>query len=376
MMRPTSFDEHFIGVHDPRLDRTKLHPLRNIIVLALCGVLCGAESWVEIEQFGRAKQSWFARFLDLEHGIPSHDTFGRVFAALNPAEFETSFLSWVRAAVSGSPGGVVAIDGKTLRRSHDRNAGKAAIQLVSAWASANHVILGQVRVAEQQQETAAIPALLELVVLHGSIVTIDAAGTHPAIARQVRAQAADYVLALKQNHARLHQEVTELFAEARATGFAGIHHDTYETLEKGHGRIERRRYWLLTDPDYLHWLDPEGRWPDLGSVGMVEAERQIGDVISRETRTYLSSLDGDAVTFAMAVRGHWGIENQLHWLLDVAFREDESRVRIAHAAHNFAVLRRLALHLLRQDTSVKIGIKAKRLKAGWDEDYLVHVLTQ
>lgn len=376
MTQPVSFDEHFVGLTDPRMDRTKLHSLRDIVVLAVCGVLCGAESWVEIEQFGRAKQSWFARFLELEHGIPSHDTFGRVFAALNPAEFETSFLSWVRAAVAKQPGGIVAIDGKTLRRSHDRNAGKAAIQLVSAFAQTNHVVLGQTTVEANSHESTTIPVLIENLVLRGCIVTIDAAGTHPPIAQQILDQGGDYVLALKRNQPQLHAEVTELFTEARATAFAGIAHEHYETLEKGHGRIERRHYWLITDPDYLAWLDAHGTWPGLRSVGMVEAERHIGDERSRQTRTYLSSLAGDVEAFGNAVRGHWSIENELHWVLDVAFREDESRVRIDHAAHNFAVLRRLALHLLKQDTSVTIGIKAKRLKAGWDEDYLVHVLTQ
>lgn len=376
MTHSTSIDEHFLGVTDPRVERTKLHSLRNIITIALCGVICGAESWTEIAEFGRAKQAWFAQFLDLENGIPSHDTFGRVFAALNPAEFETAFLSLVQATVAEGEGNLVAIDGKTLRRSHDRANGKAALQLVSAWASDTHVVLGEVAVAPERSEPTAIPELLRLLMLRGCIVTIDAAGTHPAIAGQIREQEGDYVLALKGNQPRLHQEVGELFAQARASDFAGIAHETYTTLEKGHGRIERRRYWLITEPEYLAWLDPEGHWPGLSSVGMVEAERREGDTLTRETRTYLSSLDGDAEAFAKAVRGHWSIENRLHWLLDVAFREDESRARIEHAAHNFAILRRLALHLLRNDTSAKIGIKGKRLKAGWDEAYLIHVLTR
>lgn len=375
-MLPISFDDHFSDLIDPRVERTRLHPLRNIVTIALCGVLCGAESWVEIEAFGVTKRRWFARFLELPHGIPSHDTFGRVFAALNPVQFETSFLRWVQATVTASPGQLIAIDGKTLRRSHDRTHGTAALQLVSAWASANHVVLGQLKVAAGSHETEAIPALLELLVLDGCIVTIDAAGTTPAIAAQIRSQGADYILALKANQPQLHQEVVELFAEAQATDFAGIAHETYATLEKGHGRIERRRYWLITDPDYLAWLNEAGTWPELGSVGMVEAERRIGQQVSVQTRTYLSSLTEDAEVFGKAVRGHWAIENELHWLLDVAFREDECRVRTQHAAENFAVLRRLALHLLKQDTSLKIGIKAKRLKAGWDEEYLLHLLTQ
>jgi predicted transposase YbfD/YdcC len=203
-----------------------------------------------------------------------------------------------------------------------------------------------------------------------------AAGRHWLARTQIRAQGADYVLALKANQPQLHQEVTELFAEARARAFAGIQHETYATLEKGHGRIERRRSWLITDPAYLAWLNEAGIWPALGSVGLMEAERRIGEQVSVETRTYLSSLTEDAEAFGKAVRGHWAIENELHWVLDVAFREDECRVRTRHAAENFALLRRLALHLLRQDTSVKVGIKAKRLRAGWDEDYLLRLLTQ
>lgn len=376
MPSPTSMHDHFGQLPDPRIDRTKRHALLDIVTIAVCAVLCGAESWVEIEQFGRAKQGWFARFLALPNGIPSHDTFGRVFARLDPAVFEASFLGWVQAVVGPPAGGVVAVDGKTLRGSHDRANGKAALAVVSAWATEQRMLLGQATVAAASNETAAIPALLSVLALDEAIVTIDAAGTQPPIAQQIVDQGGDSVLALKANQPTRHQEVTELFAEARATGFTGIRHDTYETVEKGHGRIERRRYWTITEPDYLAWLDEERAWPDVHSVGMVEAERRIGNEVTRETRTYLSSLGGDAPTFARAVRGHWGIENQYHWLLDVAFREDECRVRSGHAAANFGVLRRIALQLLRQDTTAKIGVKAKRLKAGWDEDYLVHVLTQ
>jgi predicted transposase YbfD/YdcC len=372
----TSIHDHFGDLPDPRIDRTKRHALLDIVTIAVCAVICGAESWVEIAEFGRAKQRWFQRFLSLPNGIASHDTFGRVFARLDPAAFEASFLGWVQALVSQTGGAVVAVDGKTLRRSHDRANGKAALQLVSAWATEQRVLLGQTTVAAEGSETTTIPALLALLALEDATVTIDAAGTHPPIAQQIVDQGGDYVLALKANQPTRHQEVTELFTEARATGFAGIAHDSYETVEKGHGRIERRRYWTITEPAYLAWLAEDQAWPALQSVGLVEAERRIGDEVTRETRTYLSSLDGDAPTFARAVRGHWGIENQYHWLLDVAFREDESRVRTGHAAANFAVLRRIALQLLRQDTSAKIGIKAKRLKAGWDEDYLIHVLTQ
>lgn len=376
MTARTSFDEHFCILTDPRVERTKLHPLRNIVTIALCGVLGGAESWTEIEQFGLAKQAWFAQFLDLSNGIPSHDTVGRVFAALDPQQFEAGCVSWVQAALADSQGEMIAIDGKTLRRSHDRATGQEALRLVSAFAQTNHVVLGQVKVEEARHEASAISPLLETLVLTDCIVTIDAAGTRPAIAEHIREQGGDYVLALKANQPRLHQEVTELFAETRARAFTGIAHEHHETLEKGHGRIERRQYWLLTDSAYLAWLDPDEMWPGLRSVGLVEAERRVGNTVSTQTRTYLSSLGGDAEVFGNAVRGHWAIENNLHWVLDVAFREDESRVRSEHAAHNFAVVRRLALQLLKQDTRLKVGIKAKRLRAGWDDDYRLHVLTQ
>lgn len=371
----TGLGDHFAALDDPRVERTKRHQLLDIVTIALCGVICGAESWVEIAQFGQAKEAWLRTFLALPNGIPSHDTFGRVFAALDPAQFETCFLSWIQALAAHAPHPTIAIDGKTLRRSHDRTNGKGALQVVSAWVSANHLLLGQARVPEQTHETTALPTLLETLALDGCLVTLDAAGTHPAIARQLVDQGADYVLALKDNLPTLCQDVAEVFAGGRADGFVGTTPATTETLEKDHGRLERRRYWLLTDPEYLAWLDEEGVWPELAGVGMVEAERRLGATVTRERRYYLTSRADDVQAFADAIRSHWGIENGLHWVLDVAFREDESRVRTGHAAANLAGLRRLALHLLRHESTAKIGLKAKRLKAGWDHGYLLKVLT-
>jgi predicted transposase YbfD/YdcC len=365
---------HFRDLEDPRISPAIRHRLLDVVTIALCAVVCGADTWVEVEAFGRAKEPWLRTFLALPHGIPSHDTFGRVFAALDPAQFEAGFRAWVAAVMDLSAGAVVAVDGKTLRRSHDAPAGKAALVLVSAWAAANRLVLGQVAVAPGSNEIPAIPALLQQLALDGCLVTVDAAGCQSVIAAQLAGQGADYVLALKGNQPTLWAAAATLFAEGRAGGFAPGTHDHRRTVEKNHGRIEVREVWAVEDPDLIAYLDPHGAWPKLRSVAMVVAERRIGSATSRETRYYLSSLPGDAAAVGSAVRGHWGIENRLHWVLDIAFREDESRVRQGYADQNLAVLRRLALNLLRQEPTAKMGTKAKRLKAGWDDAYLLKIL--
>jgi predicted transposase YbfD/YdcC len=365
---------HFADLPDPRIERTKRHALLDVVTIAVCAVLCGADTWVDVEVWGKAKLAWLRTWLDLPHGVPSHDAFGRVFAALDPAAFEARFLAWVRDLAAATAGQVVAIDGKTLRRSHDRANGKGPLHLVSAWATANGVVLGQVAVADRSNELDAIPALLDALALEGATVTVDAMGCHAAIARRIRARGGDYVLALKDNQPTLHDLVAHHFAVATDGGAAGLAPALHRAVGKGHGRVEVRRCWATDDPEVLDWLDPGRTWPALASVACVEGERRLGETVTRERRYYLTSLPADPARVMAAVRGHWAIENRLHWVLDVAFREDECRVRAGHAAENFAVLRHIALTLLRQEHALKVGVKAKRLKCGWDETYLLKVL--
>lgn len=328
---------------------------------------------MDIELFGQAKKEWFRSFLELPHGIPSHDTFGRIFAHLDPEEFQRSFASWVQAVAEVTKGQVIAIDGKTLRRSHDRGGGKGAIHMVNVWATANGLALGQAKVGEKSNEITAIPLLLRMLDVSGCIVTIDAMGCQKEVARQIVAGGADYVLAVKENQGRLHEDIQDLFSGAAAHAFDGVPHEVWRATTKGHGRVETRECWVIKDPDTLTYVTDQALWQGLAAVVKVSSTRRLGDAVSTESRYYITSLRGTAKRLGQAVRAHWGIENSLHWVLDIAFREDESRVRKDHGPQNLAILRQITLNLLKQEPS-KHSIRGKRLKAGWREDYLLNVL--
>ena len=370
-----SLGEHFVNLEDPRRDQGKRHKLLDIIAMTVCAVIGGAEGWCDVELFGKCKYEWFKGFLDLPNGIPSPDTFGRVFARIDPEQFQACFMDWVRSVSRLTQGQVIALDGKTLRRSHNRNSGKAAIHLVSAWARENSLVLGQTKVDAKSNEITAIPELLNLLDVSGCIVTIDAMGCQKKIAQRIVSREADYVLAVKENQGRLLEDVKGLFSCGQRIGFEGMPHDFYQTLNKGHGRIETRRCWTLDDPEQLSYVETGREWPGLRSIGMVTAERREGGRVSVESRYYISSLGSDAGRLLQATRSHWGIENSLHWVLDLSFREDESRVRTGKAPENLALIRHLALNLLRQDRASKTSIKARRKQAGWDNDYLLTILS-
>lgn len=364
-----SLFEHIRVIRDPRAEKNQRHPLEAIVFIAICGVICGAEGWVDLQRYGALKKEWLSKYVDLSHGIPSHDTFGRFFALLDAKEFQEFFLGWVRRIRDKSRGRIVSLDGKSLRRSHDRSRGKEALHLVHAWASENHFLLGEIKTDAKSNEITAIPDLLKVLDLDGAIVTVDAMGTQKEIAEKIQDKKADYVLALKGNHGVFHEEVKQYWGDSQLCKEA----DYYETTEKGHGRVEQRRHWSTED---LDWFADKTQWPGLRSIGCVESERTIQGKTSVEKRYYLSSLVADARELARSVRAHWSVENNLHWVLDVVFREDESRLRIGHAAENFALLRRMALSLIKKDRTSKDSLKGKRFSAALSEAYLEKILSQ
>ena len=360
--------KHFTAVDDPRLDRRKLHQLPDILFITLCGIICGADNWVMVEQFGKGRQTWFKELLELPNGIPSHDTFGDVFAAIDTEQFSQCFSNWVKDLTTYSGDAqVIAIDGKTLRRSADKASKKAAVHMVSAWAQSNALVPGQVKVNDKSNEITAIPRLLKLIDITNCVVTIDAMGCQSAIAEQIIAQGGDYALSLKGNQGTLHDDVRQWFDSKPAPPTSS------EDLDAGHGRIEQRR---LRVSDDIAWLvDRHPHWKGLKSIIAVEAERYIGENVQRETRYFISSLGSDnPKRLAQVIRAHWAVENSLHWTLDVGFDEDRSRARQGNSAANLAIVRHVALNLLKGECSNKVGIQTKRARAAWDQEYLMKVM--
>ncbi len=378
-----SLIEEFKTIEDPRISRTRYHELSDILVIAISTLLCAGTSFYDMEEFGRAKEKWFRTFLKLPNGIPSHDTFNRVFALIDPASFHECFMRWTQSVRELIDREIIAVDGKALRAACQD--GGNVRYIVNAWATSNRLVLGQLEVPDKTNEITAVPTLLRALELGGCIVSTDAMGCQKEIAREIIEADADYVLALKGNHATVHEEVKS-FLDAEfdrelqsppapkpsskkppvAPTFAFL-----ETADKGHGRLEIRRYFQSIAID---WFEDISQWEGLQSVGMVESSREIKGQISVERRYFLSSLPLDVKLFAQAVRGHWGVENSCHWVLDVVLREDSSRARSANAAENLATLRRLALNLLSREKSKKRSIKTKQLVAAWDHDFLLHLL--
>lgn len=370
-----SLENCFGDLPDPRVRGRCDHKLLDIIIIAVCGVLCGADSWVGIETVGKAKESWLSEFLELEHGIPSHDTFGYVFAKLNHEEFQRRFVQWVEAVMRVTKGQVVAIDGKTARRSHDKTNGKEAIHLVSAWASENGIVLGQRKVESKTNEITVIPDLLRLLNVTGCLVTIDAMGCQTAIAQAIRDEKADYLLCVKNNQAKLRQDIEDWFGHGDQQHFHAMTMNYHETISKTSGRVEIRRCWAISDKVAIEHIRHYEGWTDLQTIVRLQRETRIAGKTTHETAYYITSLPHDAQRILEATRHHWAIENSFHWVLDVTFGEDLSRIRIGESSENMAVLRTIALNLLKHDNT-KSSLKQKRFRAAMDNAFLFQLLTQ
>lgn len=374
MLSETNIFSYFADLEDPRTGNNVSHPLENVITIAVLAVICGADGWVDVERYGKAKKDWLATFLDLKKGIPSHDTFGRVFRWLDEAAFQSRFVQWTASICQQTEGEVVAIDGKKLRRSQEKRKGRDGIWMVSAWASENRLVLGQKKVDEKSNEITAVPDLLAQLDITGCVVTLDALNTQTTTAKQIVDAEADYILAVKKNQGTLYEDLEMLFDGFAENLYQSVNYQTARRVNDGHDRQEYRQVWVVNDPEYHDYLRPGARWAKLTSLVKLTSVRVTDTQTKITTRYFISSWQASAEAFLNAIRGHWQIENGLHWVLDIAFREDESRIRKDHAPQNMAVLRHLALNLLKRDTSVKVGIAAKRKMAGWDNNYLLNVL--
>lgn len=359
----------FSIIKDFRVTGRCAHKLIDIVMLSICAVICGADSWTDIEDFGNSRIEWLKKFLELPNGIPSHDTIGRIFSLINPVKFEGYFLEWIKEVFTRTGGEIIPIDGKTLRRSYEKKSGKSAIHMISAWSERNNIVLGQLKTEEKSNEITAIPQLLELLSISGCIITIDAMGCQKSICEKIISNRADYVIAIKENQPTLLNQIIEHIDESIETSSKSI--DFYETSESGHGRQEIRQYYISDD---LEDIESSHDWEGLNCVGMVERRRMINGASTVNRSYYICSIERDARNFERAVRAHWSIENQLHWKLDIAFREDECRVRKDNGPENFSILRRIALNLINNEKTSKRGASAKRKRAGWDSSYLEKVL--
>jgi len=373
-MKDTTISQTFSKVTDPRIDRCKRHSLVNILTISICAVICGCDDFSAIAEYGKSKKDWFKQFLDLPHGIPSHDTFQDVLNRLRPSEFAEAFTQWV-SPLGSLNGDIVALDGKVMRRTLDKANGNPAIHLVSAWSVKNNLCFGQVKVSDKSNEITAIPALIKMLDIEGATITTDAMGCQFAIGNQIVAAKANYVLALKGNQGEFHDDIKFFLDTQLKSGFTGVSHTMFKSVDGEHGRIEQRTVWVTTDIDWL--IESHPRWKSVKAIAVVDSTRQEkGKDETNEKRYYISSHEDKTAEFiADAIRSHWHVENKLHWQLDLSFNEDQNRLRSGYGAENFAIMNKIALNLLKNEHTVKVGVKNKRLKAGWDNDYMMKVLT-
>jgi len=375
MTTETSILAYFEDLEDPRIERNRKHPLINVVTIAVLGVICGADNWVDIERYGKAKQDWLAEFLDMSNGVPSHDTFGRVFRWLDAEVFQERFAAWTQGICQRTDGQLVAVDGKKMRGSHDRTHDKDGIWIVSAWVGENRMVLGQQQVAEKSNEITAIPELLAALDITGCVITVDALGTQTAIATTIVEGQADYILPVKGNQGTLYEDIEMLFDGFEAENYQNVAFDTFKQVSEGHDRREIRQCWVVAQAQYCAYLRRAAHWDNLISLVKLVSIRFTNTKEPETTiRYFISSWRATAREFLQRIREHWQIENKLHWVLDIAFREDASRIRKDHAPANMAVLRHIATNLLKQESSVNVGVAAKRKMAGWDNDYLLKVL--